>query len=154
MIECRQRPFDGRLHDFEVLQLGDSSPPVLDYAQLTSTRDNNNVKSSEPVSNDEEDGESGEEPEQAQDNSEVAEEETEAAATKKRKQDAIASDSVGQKKKGNNRAIVLPPVEHVYKPVARPITSMKGHTAFLTFAFAPTTMSAPAASVANESDNK
>jgi hypothetical protein len=149
MIECRQRPFDGRLHDFEVLQLGDSRPPVLDYAQLASTRDNNNVKSSEPVSNDEEDGESGEEQEQAQD-----EEDTEATATKKRKQDAIAGDSVGQKKKGNNRAIVLPAMEHVYKPVARPITSMKGHTAFLTFAFTPTTLSAPVASVANESDNK
>lgn len=29
MIECRQRPFDARLHDFEVMNLGSSDPPVV-----------------------------------------------------------------------------------------------------------------------------
>jgi hypothetical protein len=136
MVEARQRPYDGRLNDFEVMNLGSPEPPLL--AAVSETEIGGDIK--------DEDG-SCENRNHISGSVDMTVGESHAncdyvvtAQNKKRSSPSPSQDEVAgpeQKRRPNSRMPLIP-APRLYKHVARPLTTMKGHTAFLTFAFAPT----------------
>lgn len=158
MMEVRQRPFDGRLMAIENLDVGRSdgklrsADSVYKFCDGSSTDTNTNNNEKEAVESEilPDDSVAQQENNQANDEGEDEEEEV-FCPSKKRKMPrdgAEGSESVegtaGVKAAPKNRPF---PHRNRFQPVvlptrkmmiARPLSEMRGHTAFLTFAVAPT----------------
>ncbi len=114
MIEFRQRPYDGREFDLENIDLGEEAVAVSAAIAQSEAQNEENT---------------GKEEEEQEEGGQVVE----GSPTKKRKSEVLPSAPRSRQAP----QVTAPPLAPTTWRFARALPSMKGHTAFLTFAKSP-----------------